>query len=102
MAVYVDLPKWPWRGKMWCHLTADSVEELHAFARKLGLKESWYQYPKTPYPHYDTVFHKRALELGAVLVDSRVLVEKCKAIRPPNWVQERREYYRGRGGRKEG
>lgn len=34
------------RGK-WCHLTADTTEELQAFARKLGLNPDWFQPAKT-------------------------------------------------------
>ena len=80
--VYVDLPRWKWRGRMWCHLTADNLDELHKFAQRLGLKREWYQGPpKTAYPHYDTVFHAKALKLGAQLVDSRVIVRKAKELR---------------------
>lgn len=89
MAVYVDNNDMLWRGKMWCHLTADSLDELHAFAAKLGLKREWYQYPKSAYPHYDTVFREKAIRLGAVPVSSKVIVEKAKALRPTNWVDER-------------
>ena len=39
MAVYVDNLRIPWRGKEWCHLLADSLDELHSFAEKLGLNE---------------------------------------------------------------
>lgn len=31
----------------WSHLTADTTEELHAFAKKLGLRRSWFQPAKT-------------------------------------------------------
>ena len=34
------------------HLVADTEEELHKFAQKIGLKRSWYQ-DKSHYPHYD-------------------------------------------------
>ena len=33
MAVLIDTPVWPWRGRRWSHLVSDvSHEELHAFA----------------------------------------------------------------------
>jgi hypothetical protein len=52
MACYVDKPEWEWRGKMWAHLLADSLDELHAFAGKLGLQRAWFQAPpQTRYPH---------------------------------------------------
>ena len=67
MTVYIDQPIHPWRGKKWCHLTADSLDELHEFAAKIGLKRSWFQQHKLM-PHYDVVEAKRpiAIELGAV------------------------------------
>lgn len=55
-----------------CHLTADSDEELHAFAAKLGLKRSWFQLHRV-INHYDLTASKRALavELGAVEMSFR-------------------------------
>lgn len=53
------------------HLTADTLEELHAFAVKLGLRRTWFQPLSSP--HYDLSPPKRAraLELGAVFVPAR-------------------------------
>ena len=54
----------------WSHLTADSEEELHAFAARLGLKRSYFQ-PGPDYAphwrHYDVTEGKRrqAIRLGA-------------------------------------
>ena len=55
MAVYVDEPIWEWRGRRWCHLTADSPEELHELAARLGLRRRWFQSkPGQPWhDHYD-------------------------------------------------
>lgn len=71
MSVYVDaLVVWskrpPWnRGS--CHLSADTLDELHAFALRLGLKRAWFQ-DHVLLPHYDLVPSKRALAvtLGAI------------------------------------
>jgi hypothetical protein len=66
--VYVDDAIWPWRGRRWCHLLADSEAELHRFASRLGLHRSSYQGPpRTRTPHYDiTGFERsRAIALGA-------------------------------------
>jgi Protein of unknown function (DUF4031) len=55
MAVYVDEPIWEWRGRRWCHLTADTSAELHEFAERLGLLRQWFQ-SKSGRPwhdHYD-------------------------------------------------
>jgi hypothetical protein len=48
-------------GNRWCHLTADSVEELHAFAQsKLRMPRAWFQDHPT-LPHYDLTPSKRVL-----------------------------------------
>jgi len=70
MAVYVDSLIWEWRGLLWCHLTADTTEELHGFAIRLGLSRSRFQSkPGRPWvDHYDITEPKRrrAVALGAV------------------------------------
>lgn len=51
------------------HMQADTEEELHKFAKKLGLKRSWFQPGSRPEAaHYDLVKSKRdrAISLGAV------------------------------------
>lgn len=56
-------------GKSSCHLTTDGLlDELHAFAMRLGLKRAWFQAGSIP--HYDLTPNKRlqALRLGAVEV----------------------------------
>lgn len=73
MTVYVDDMRLPARvGRLdgrWSHLTADTAEELHAFAERLGLKRAWYQERSRPgASHYDVTDGKReeAIRLGAV------------------------------------
>jgi hypothetical protein len=63
MSVYVDDYRAPFRGMKMSHLTADTDNELEAFARKLGLKPSWKRRN-----HYDVSESKRleALKLGAI------------------------------------
>lgn len=53
-------------GKQSCHLSADSTEELHEFATRLGLKRAWFQGGRMP--HYDLTPNKRrqAVQLGAI------------------------------------
>ena len=70
--IYVDQPLHFFRGKMYCHLFADTKEELHTFAAKLGLKRHWFQNDKR-LPHYDISPLKRAkaVKLGAKEVDRR-------------------------------
>lgn len=74
MTVYVDdgfcgppgsWDKWTGGG----HLQADTQDELHAFAARLGLKRAWFQAGSRPASaHYDLTAGKRAqaIALGAV------------------------------------
>lgn len=68
--IYVDTP---FDG--WCHMVADSLEELHTFAERLGINRARFQ-NKPKRPHYDLRPKKRkkAIELGAVEVQRRDLM----------------------------
>lgn len=57
----------------WCHMTADSTEELVAFALRLGLQAKYLQFPGTWKEHFDITEPKRkkAVLLGAVEVSFR-------------------------------
>ena len=80
MSVYVD-PSSPtpinknWKYNYGCHLVADTVAELHAFAACLGLKRSWFQ--NKTMPHYDLTTNKRreAVKLGAIEISAREFVK---------------------------
>lgn len=66
MTVYVDdmylYPMGRFRGMKMSHMIADSEEELHEMADKLGLKRRWYQGD-----HYDVSMglRRKAIALGA-------------------------------------
>lgn len=73
MAVYVDATK-EYRpsaihpaarrhGRLWCHMFADTLEELHAMAKQLGLKREWFQ--EHNFPHYDLLPRRRAAAVRA-------------------------------------
>jgi hypothetical protein len=82
--VYVDDAIWPWQGRRWCHLLADTPEELHFFASRLGLHRSSYQGPpKSSTPHYDiTGFERsRAIALGAIASDRTAIVTVLRQLR---------------------
>ena len=71
MSVYVD-PLFPtprtagWRYRCACHLFADSIEELHAFAAKIGLLREWFQESRRgAFPHYDLTSRKRCEAIAA-------------------------------------
>lgn len=82
MTVYVDDECIPWRGKLWCHLVADSLDELHVFAAKLGLRRAWFQ-SQSRYPHYDVTIavRERAFKLGAELADRPTFIKCTKSCR---------------------
>ena len=82
MAVYVDDEQIPWRGKLWCHLVAESLDELHEFADRLGLRRSWFQ-SNSVYPHYDVTMsvRERALALGATMGDRRTIIVCAKQLK---------------------
>lgn len=88
MTVYVDNFRVPARvGRVsgrWSHLTASTVEELHAFSDRLGHRREWFQahcrHGNCPtldgvcvHFHYDVVDRKRteAIALGAEPIDVR-------------------------------
>ena len=83
--VYVDmLINYGW--KLWpnCHLLADTEEELHAFAAKIGMKRAWFQDGEThSMPHYDLVANRRkmAVKLGAIEIGRKELIEKLRAYK---------------------
>lgn len=73
MSVYVDplmrhggSPGFRWPVS--CHMYADTLDELHAFAKSIGMKRTWFQADGGRLPHYDLVPSRRkdAVALGAV------------------------------------
>ena len=81
MTVYVDPLMnhgWLMRGRTVpnCHLFADTVEELHTFALKIGMRIEWFQ-NRPGLPHYDLTPDRRAraVRAGAKEVTRRELVE---------------------------
>lgn len=73
MTVYVDDAVWPWRGRRWAHLMADSLDELHAFAARLGLPRRAFQ-DKRSGAHYDVdaSLRAQAIALGATPISRHV------------------------------
>lgn len=55
-----------WRGRRWAHLMADTLDELHAFAARLGLPRRAFQDRRSG-AHYDVdaALRSIALALGA-------------------------------------
>lgn len=111
MTVYVD--DWQQQARVgrlntsWSHLTigaADDLAELHAFARRIGLRRAWFQGEpghRWPRQHYDLTESKRAraIAAGAVAIPFREAARQRsaalaahRALRaageadPPAWV----------------
>ena len=82
MSVYVDDASIPYGRMLMHHMVADSIEELHAMADRIGVARRWFQRDAST-PHYDVCRSKRALALryGAVALDRRALAV---------WLQKRR------------
>ncbi len=77
MTVIVDPPQTPGHGRLWAHVASDaSFDELHAFARQVGIPERGFDRD-----HYDVPeeWYHRLLEAGAEPVSSRELVARLTA-----------------------
>lgn len=75
--ILIDPPTWPGHGRLWSHLVSDtSYEELHAFARTLGVPERGFERD-----HYDVPerLYPAAVSAGAVPVTSREVVARLTA-----------------------
>ncbi|CAB3754523.1 DUF4031 domain-containing protein [Paraburkholderia humisilvae] len=81
MAVYVDDAGIVWKGKLRFHMTADSLDELHAFAQAVGINRCWY-HTGARHPHYDVIEAQRAAAIanGAIAVTQRELMRVARRI----------------------
>lgn len=89
MPVFVDTMRAPFGRMIMCHMFADTDEELHAMARKIGVARRWHQRPACEAPgmdaswsHYDICLSKKAhaIRSGATEIEYRDL---------PRWLEER-------------
>jgi Protein of unknown function (DUF4031) len=78
VAVLIDTPVWPWRGRKWSHLVSDvSYDELHDFvAAELGIPRRAFQGD-----HYDVPedLYDVAVAAGAQPVGARELLSRLRA-----------------------
>jgi hypothetical protein len=75
--ILIDPPNAPGRGRLWSHLASDtSYDELHAFAREMGVPERGFDRD-----HYDVPeeWHDAMVDAGATPVSSRELVSRLIA-----------------------
>lgn len=74
MTIYIDNMKAAYGRMVMCHMLADTDEELHTMADRIGVARRWWQSPdKTSGSHYDIALTKRALAVhfGAVEITLR-------------------------------
>lgn len=81
--VYVDNAFVEHRGRQWCHLLADSIDELHEFAASVGLsKHAFHRAARIP--HYDISTRQRFLVLAkgaqSVTVRQGILLSRHLAV----------------------
>lgn len=71
-------------GVLWCHMWADTLEELHRMARAIGMRRSYFQ-NKRGFPHYDLVPRRRdaARRYGAV----ESTLQQMLAMRAAGWPE---------------
>lgn len=72
--ILIDPPNVEGHGRLWSHLASDeSYDELHAFARVLGIPERGFDRD-----HYDVPaeWYDQVIALGALPVTSRELVTR--------------------------
>lgn len=77
MALIVDPPQVPWRGRLWSHLASDvSYAELHEFAARVGIPSRAFDgdHYDVPDDHFEAV-----VAAGAEVVRSRELVRRLCA-----------------------
>lgn len=81
MPVYVDGARNTFRRMKMCHMIADTPEELHAMAERIGMRREWFQ-PRS-FPHYDVALGRRreAVGFGVIECDRRTFVEHLRRIR---------------------
>jgi Protein of unknown function (DUF4031) len=77
VALLLDRPAWPAHGRLWSHLVSDtSIEELHAFARRVGVPSRSFEgdHYDVPAERYDEL-----VAAGARPVEGRELVRALVA-----------------------
>lgn len=69
MTVYVDDMNAEYRGMRMFHMIADTDEELHDMAARIGVARRHFQKAGTPQRHYDICLSKRKLAVVAGAIE---------------------------------
>ncbi len=82
MAIYVDFVQIPFKGYKWCHMLADSLQELHDFATLIEVDARLF-HRNASYPHYDITVQMRetAIAQGAIAADRKKIIECAKKLK---------------------
>lgn len=82
MPVYVDRQSNQFGRMKMCHMLADTLDELHLMADKIGVNRKWFQ-ANASTPHYDICKQKRkiAVECGAIEITRRETVALIRKLR---------------------
>lgn len=78
MAVFVDDMAARYGRMVMYHLIADSDEELHAMAARIGVARRWHQAPPAHDSHYDVCQAKRAQAVAAGAIE--ITQRQCAAM----------------------
>lgn len=83
MSVYVDASLYAYGRMVMCHMIADTPDELHAMADRIGVARRWFQ-ARASFPHYDVCKSKRAIAVaaGAIECDRNAFVAHMRRLRP--------------------
>lgn len=78
MTVYVDDMRANFGRMVMCHMIADTDDELHQMADRIGVARKWFQ-QKPSGDHYDIALSKRALAIsfGAAEITVRQCAMMC-------------------------
>lgn len=94
MSVYVDRMQAAFGRMVMCHMIADTPDELHAMADRIGVARRWFQQPpKASFWHYDIAKSKRVLAIaaGAIDCDRNTFVAHLRRIRESGEFKRRLE-----------
>ena len=82
MAIYVDFVCIEFRGYKWCHMLADSLQELQDFAAFIEVDQRLF-HRTASYPHYDVTLQMReiALENGAIAATRKQIIDSAKKLK---------------------
>ncbi len=86
MSVYVDDFRIPFRGRVMCHMLADTDAELREMADRIGMQQRWHQ---GDHFDIDSDMRTRAIAHGAMEITRREAVRVRRRYRERESVSQR-------------